>query len=56
MGLISFSAFPIFVTFLEPLFTGKKPRGRDVMLAFVAFGGILLATPLEGGGMLWRCV
>ena len=53
MGLISFSAFPIFVTFLEPLFTGKKPRGRDVALAFVAFGGILLATPLEGGGTLW---
>lgn len=40
MGLISFSAFPLFVTFLEPLFTGKKPRGRDVVLAFVAFGGI----------------
>lgn len=53
MGLISFSAFPIFVTFLEPLFTGKKPRGRDVALAFVAFGGILLATPLEGEGTLW---
>ena len=53
MGLISFSAFPLFVTFLEPLFTGKKPRGRDVVLAFVAFGGILLATPLEGEGTLW---
>ena len=53
MGLIAFSAFPLFVTFLEPLFTGKKPRGRDVVLAFVAFGGILLATPLEGEGTLW---
>lgn len=53
VGLISFSAFPIFVTFLEPWFTGRKPRGRDMALAFAAFGGILAATPLDGEGGLW---
>ena len=33
LGLISFSTFPIFITFLEPLFTGKKPGRREVALA-----------------------
>lgn len=60
LGLISFSTFPIFITFLEPLFTGKKPGRREVALALCSFCGVVLATPFSLssgmlGGVLWGC-
>lgn len=60
LGLISFSTFPIFLTFLEPLFTGKRPGRRDLALALCSFGGVVLATPFSASagmlrGVLWGC-
>ena len=45
VGLISFSTFPVFVTFLEPLCFDEKLRSRDVILSFVVFAGLLLVVP-----------
>jgi len=45
VGLITFSTFPIFVTFLEPLFFREKLRPADVILALVTFMGVLLVVP-----------
>lgn len=54
VGLLTFSSFPIFVTFLEPLFFHKRLLARDVLLAAVTFGGILLVVPLDGGAATLR--
>ena len=61
VGLLTFSSFPIFVTFLEPLFFHRRLLGRDVLLAALTFGGILLVVPLDGGaatlqGAAWGLV
>jgi len=45
VGLITFSTFPIFVTFLEPVFFKEKLRTVDVVLALVTFGGVILVVP-----------
>jgi drug/metabolite transporter (DMT)-like permease len=45
VGLITFSTFPIFVTFLEPVFSKEKLRPADVILALVTFMGVLLVVP-----------
>lgn len=45
VGLITFSTFPVFVTFLEPVFSKEKLRPADVILALVTFLGILLVVP-----------
>jgi len=45
VGLITFSTFPLFVTFLEPLFFKEKLKAIDVMLAGTVFIGILLVIP-----------
>jgi len=45
VGLITFSTFPIFVTFMEPVFFREKLRSADVVLAGVAFGGVALVVP-----------
>ena len=45
VGLITFSTFPIFVTFLEPVFFKEKLRPADVVLALVTFGGVILVVP-----------
>lgn len=45
VGLITFSTFPIFVTFLEPVFCKEKLRPADVILALVTFMGVLLVVP-----------
>nr|WP_169219711.1 DMT family transporter [Brasilonema sp. UFV-L1] len=59
VGLISFSTFPIFVTFLAPLLFGGKIRGFDVTISIVIFLGLLLVAPefkLENDitrGIIW---
>lgn len=59
IGVLTFAAYPIFVTFLEPFFFREKLRGADVLAAFVMFGGVLLVVPrLSAGpdmmaGMIW---
>lgn len=61
-GLISFSAFPIFLTFLEPLFFGEKLKAWDVLTAAVSFAGVALITPQlklsdnTTQGVLWGLV
>lgn len=45
LGLLSFSTFPVFVTFLEPLFFKQKLKFGDVLLALIVFGGVAIAVP-----------
>lgn len=58
VGLFTFSTFPVFVVFLEPLFLGEKLQVRSVFIAVVAFGGVtLMVTPgggdVAGRGAVW---
>lgn len=45
VGLITFSTFPLFVTFLEPFFFKEKLKLIDIITAGVVFIGILLVIP-----------
>ncbi len=45
IGLLTFSTFPVFTAFLEPLFFKEKIRTMDVVAALVTFAGILLIVP-----------
>ena len=45
VGLLSFSTFPVFVTFLEPLLLGERFVKRDLGLALGAGVGMALVTP-----------
>lgn len=53
LGLLSFSTFPVFVTFLQPLFTKQKLYIKDVIIALIVFGGVLITVPsFEAGGTM----
>jgi len=45
IGLLTFSTFPVFVTFLEPLFFAESIAGPDVIVALVSFVGVALVIP-----------
>ncbi|MHB1653889.1 MAG: DMT family transporter [Desulfitobacteriaceae bacterium] len=45
IGLVTYSTFPVFVTFLEPFFFKEKPKFLNVVLAIITFGGIMLIIP-----------
>lgn len=45
IGLLAFSAFPLFTTFLEPLVFGEPLHRRDVLTAILVTAGLLLVTP-----------
>ena len=45
VGLVTFSTFPLFVTFLEPLFFKEQLKSKNVMLAGAMFIGIILVVP-----------
>ena len=45
IGTITFSTFPLFVTFAEPLVKGERPRLRNVLIALVIFAGVLITIP-----------
>ncbi|QYD73570.1 DMT family transporter [Paraburkholderia edwinii] len=45
IGLLSFSTFPLFTTFLEPLVFGERIRREDMVTAFVVTLGLALVTP-----------
>jgi len=59
IGLLGFSSFPLFVTFLEPLFFRERLRRRDVAAAAVVTAGLALVVPsFDAGdrmtqGLLW---
>ena len=45
IALLTFSTFPVFVTFLEPVFFGESIAGPDVIVALVSFLGVALVIP-----------
>jgi drug/metabolite transporter (DMT)-like permease len=45
VGLLTYSTFPIFVTFLEPCFFNEKIELRDILLAIITFIGVILVVP-----------
>lgn len=45
IGTITFSSFPLFVTFLEPLLFRQKLKRRNVVLAIVILIGVLITIP-----------
>ncbi len=45
IGLLTFSTFPVFVTFLEPYFFREKIKFSDVIIAAITFIGVLLVIP-----------
>ena len=45
VGTLTFSSFPLFVTFLEPLVFHRKLRRRDVITALVIVAGVLVTIP-----------
>jgi len=59
VGLLSFSTFPVFTTFLEPYFFKEKIKLPDIAIAFITFLGVSLVIPkFELGnnitqGVLW---
>jgi drug/metabolite transporter (DMT)-like permease len=59
IGLLTFSTFPVFVTFLEPCFFKEKIKLSDIIIAIVTFLGVVLVIPkFELGsnltqGVLW---
>ena len=46
IGTITFSTFPIFVSFLEPIIFGEKIRVRIVISSIIMLFGILIITPV----------
>ena len=45
IGTITFSSFPLFVTFLEPLVYHQKLERRNVIIALVILAGVLITIP-----------
>lgn len=45
VGLLTFSSFPLFVTFMEPFFFKERLRCGDVITSLVVFAGIILVVP-----------
>lgn len=45
IGTITFSSFPLFVTFLEPLFFGGKLEKRNIVIAVVILAGVVITIP-----------
>ncbi|MDO4561593.1 MAG: DMT family transporter [bacterium] len=45
IALLTFSAYPIFVTFLEPLMFRERLQKIDALFAFIMFIGVLLIVP-----------
>ncbi len=45
VGLVTFSSFPLFVTFMEPYFFKEPLKKRDIATALAVFAGILLVIP-----------
>jgi drug/metabolite transporter (DMT)-like permease len=45
VGLVTFSTFPLFVTFMEPYFFKEKLEPKNIILATIVFVGILFIIP-----------
>lgn len=44
-GLLTFSTFPVLVTFLEPYFFKEKIKLSDILVALITFLGVVLILP-----------
>jgi drug/metabolite transporter (DMT)-like permease len=59
IGLLAFSTFPLFATFLEPIIFSERLHRRDVITALFVTIGLVLVTPsFDFGnhltqGLLW---
>lgn len=62
IGLLAFSTFPVFVTFLEPYFFKERIKLSNAVIAIIAFLGVVLVIPsFELGnnvtqGVIWGLV
>ncbi|MBU3190494.1 DMT family transporter [Clostridium bowmanii] len=45
IGLLIFSTFPVFVTFLEPYFFKEKIKTKDIVIAIITLMGVALVVP-----------
>ncbi|MCK5077215.1 MAG: EamA family transporter, partial [Calditrichia bacterium] len=45
VGLLTFSTFPVFVTFMEPLFFKEKIKFKNIFIALITFAGVALVIP-----------
>ena len=45
IGTITFSSFPLFLTFLEPLFFHERLTLRNVLTALVILAGVIITVP-----------
>lgn len=45
IALLTYSSFPIFVTFLEPLVFGERMRLLDIVLSLIVFLGLVMIIP-----------
>lgn len=45
IGLLTFSTFPVFVTFLEPYLFKEKLKLQDLIIAIITLGGVALVIP-----------
>ncbi|OAA90797.1 DMT family transporter [Clostridium ljungdahlii] len=62
IGLLTFSTFPVFVTFLEPCFFKEKIKLSDIVIAIITFLGVAFVIPkfeLESNltqGVVWGII
>ena len=49
IGTVTFSAFPVFASFLEPVFFREKIRARTVICSLLMLGGILIIASNNAG-------
>lgn len=62
IGLLTFSAFPVFVTFLEPYFFKEHIKISNIVLSIITFLGVILVIPRfdlgnsSTQGVLWGMV
>ncbi len=45
IAVLTFSTYPLFVTFMEPYFFKEKIRQKDIIIALITFSGIMLVIP-----------
>lgn len=45
IGLLTFSTFPVFVTFIEPYFFKEKVKLSDIAMSIITFLGVMLVIP-----------
>lgn len=54
IAVITFSTFPLFLTFIEPLLFREKIRMREIALAVIMLAGVLILAQGTGGGGMAR--